>query len=95
MSKEEEKQDNSWRGKVKRLIQSSASATVLYFIIKIPILWILTDLFHIHYLISGAMSGAALTLFQFIPNEFWVWKGKKNPKAGLIKCPHCNKGIQT
>jgi len=59
-----------------RLVKFCFSALILY-ILKAPIQVLLTDFIHIHYLISGAVAGAVITLAQFLPVEHWIWKGGK------------------
>lgn len=65
--------------KLKRLAKFCFVSLLTYFVLKAPIMLLLTDVLHIHYVLSGAIAGAVLTLANFVPSEWWVWK-KKNAK---------------
>lgn len=60
--------------KLWRLFKFALSALILYFVFKTPIMVVLTEVFRIHYVLSGALAGAVITILQFIPSEWWVWK---------------------
>jgi hypothetical protein len=49
---------------------------------------LLTDFLLVHYVLSGAIAGAVITLAQFIPSEHWIW-GKK--KQRYPRCFICHK----
>lgn len=59
-----------------RLCKYIFSAFVIYFVFKTPVIMLLTEIVGLHYVISGFVAGSILTLMEFIPNEFWVWKRK-------------------
>ena len=48
------------------------------FIIDYSILYILTDIFSIYYLISEALAFTISTIFNYIFSMIWVFKGRKN-----------------
>lgn len=48
------------------------------FIIDYSILYILTDIFSIYYLISAALAFTISTIFNYIFSMIWVFKGRKN-----------------
>lgn len=62
--------------KLLRLGKFILSAFIIYFICKAPVIWLLTDIAGVHYVLSGAIAGATITLLNFIPSEFWIWKKK-------------------
>jgi Flp pilus assembly protein TadB len=64
------------RDVIKRGFKFSLTALIIYFCLKTPIMWFLTDILHIHYILSGAISGIIVTVLMFIPSEFWVFKQK-------------------
>lgn len=66
--------------KLWRLFKYALSAMFVYFIFKTPVMLLLTELGRIHYVFSGALAGAVLTLIEFIPSEFWVWRRKGDPQ---------------
>jgi len=61
---------------IKRGFQYSLTALLVYFVLKSPMTWFLTDILHIHYILSGAISGIIVTILTFIPSEFWIFKDK-------------------
>jgi putative flippase GtrA len=46
-------------------------------------MYLLTSILGINYIISGALAGAFVTILQFIPTEFWIFKGKKKKMVVL------------
>ena len=66
------------RHKAWRLVKFCLAALIIYFAGKVPFMLLMTEVLHVHYVISGAIAGAFITLLQFIPSEFWIWN-KKQP----------------
>lgn len=62
---------------LKRGFWFSLSSLAIYFLIKSPITFLFTDILHIHYILSGAISGIVVTVLSFLPVEFGIYKGKK------------------
>ena len=65
--------------KMVRLVKFCFIALIVYFCVKAPIMWVFTDLLHLHYVISGAISGAVVSIAQFLPSDWWFWTRKKSP----------------
>lgn len=62
--------------KFERLMKFCFSAFVCYFVVKVPVIWLLTEYFAVHYILSGAIAGAVLAIANFVPSEWWVFKKK-------------------
>jgi len=62
--------------RLQRLAKFILSAFIIYFVLKAPVMWLLTDFLSLHYIWSGFVAGSIITLLNFIPSEFWVWKKK-------------------
>ena len=59
-----------------------------------PIVFILTSVLSIHYLISNLVSLAALTVLRYLFADKWIW-GQTKPVSGLHKSEKFNDGLQT
>lgn len=62
--------------KLARLTKFALSAFLIYFICKTPMIWLLTEYGHLHYVLSGAIAGSVVSLLNFVPAEFWIWRKK-------------------
>jgi len=62
--------------RIKRLLKFCLSSLIIYFVVKAPIMWLLTEFGDVHYLVSGFIAGTVPTLANFVPSEYWVWKKK-------------------
>jgi len=62
--------------RLQRLARFIVSAAMIYFVFKAPVMWFLTDVFGLHYVLSGFVAGSVITLLNFVPSEFWIWKKK-------------------
>lgn len=58
----------------RHLVKFILSATVIYWLVRAPILWVLTELAHIHYLVSAFIAGVVVSLATFVASELWVWR---------------------
>lgn len=67
------------RPRIQRLGKFVLSAFLIYTICKAPIMLVLTELAGVHYIFSGFIAGAVLTLLNFLPSEWWVWR--KNDRS--------------
>jgi hypothetical protein len=68
---------------LKRGFWFSLTSLAIYFLIKSPITWLLTDILHVHYILSGAVSGIVVTVLTFLPVEFGIYKNKKKKFAAI------------
>lgn len=62
--------------KFKRFIKFCFSSLIVFVVVKVPIMYVLTEFGNVHYLFSGLIAGVVPTIANFIPSEFWVWKKK-------------------
>jgi len=62
--------------KFKRFIKFCFSSLVVFVVVKVPIMYVLTEFGDVHYLVSGLIAGVVPTIANFVPSEFWVWKKK-------------------
>lgn len=69
---------------LKRGFHYSVIALAVYFLVKSPITWLLTDILGVHYILSGAISGIVVTILTFIPTEFWIFKNKGKKKVAVL-----------
>lgn len=60
-----------------RLLKFMLSAFMIYMVFKAPVMLVLTEICGVHYVLSGFIAGSVLTLLNFVPSEYWVWKKKK------------------
>jgi len=77
MSEVGQKKAWAFKRRLWRLFKFCLSALIIYFVVKAPVMWLLTDILGVHYILSGAVAGALPTLLMFIPSEWWIWKPKK------------------
>lgn len=72
--------DHAW---FKRFAKFGSSTLVMYWLLKGPLLWVLTLtlpsvnllLFVIpSYVMAGFLAGLIVTVIGFVVNEVWVWK---------------------
>ena len=69
---------------IKRAFWFCLSALALYFLGKSPITWLLTDYLHIHYILSGAISGIIVTVVSWLLVEFGIYKPKDNKEKVAV-----------
>lgn len=67
-------------GWFQRFIKFGFSGTFIYWVVRAPITWWVTEYVNIHYLVSTFLVGLALTFIWFGLSEGWVWKGKEEVK---------------
>lgn len=60
-----------------RLCKFVFNALVIYLIFKAPLIVLFTEFLGLHYVWSGFIVGSILTLINFLPSEFWVWRKKE------------------
>ena len=74
------------RPRFHRLAKFAVSTFIIFWLVKGPLIWILTNslpsinliLFIIpSYILSAFFAGIVVTLIGFALNEFWIWKTKK------------------
>lgn len=63
--------------KLVRLGKFILATFVIYVAVKAPMLVFFTDVLKMHYVISGFIVGSIMSLLNFLPSEFWVWRKKK------------------
>lgn len=62
--------------RIQRLGKFVLSAFLIYMVCKAPIMLVLTEMAGVHYVFSGFIAGAVMTLLNFLPSEWWVWKNR-------------------
>lgn len=65
------------KSRLRRLIEFIVAAVLIYAVVKAPVMWICTDVLGLHYLVGGFIAGSIVTLANFLPSEFWIWKKKE------------------
>lgn len=63
-------------GLFQRLIKYATSTSLIFWMFKGPLIWVLTDLLNVWYVLSAFVVGVIVTLICFVLGEFWVWKRK-------------------
>lgn len=56
------------------------SAFAIYMLFKAPAIFLLTEYIGVHYVWSGFIAGMIITLINFLPSEFLIWRGKDETK---------------
>jgi len=62
---------------LQRLTKFVLSAFLIYMVCKAPVMLVLTEICGVHYVLSGFIAGSVLTLLNFVPSEYWVWRKPK------------------
>ena len=65
------------RPRFHRLAKFAVSTFIIFWVVKGPLIWMLTDVFGFWYVVSAFLGGIVVTLIGFALNEFWIWKTKK------------------
>lgn len=60
----------------RRFVKFGSSTFVVFWVVKGPMIWVLTDALGIWYVLSAFVAGVIVTVMGFILSELWVWKKK-------------------
>ena len=61
---------HSW---FQRLVKYACSTTAVFWVVKGPMIWMLTDLLGVWYVFSAFTVGLFVTVICFMLSEFWIW----------------------
>jgi putative flippase GtrA len=57
-----------------RFVKFVLSTFVVFWVVKGPIMWVLTDVLGVWYVLSAFAAGVIVTIMGFVLSEFWVWR---------------------
>lgn len=60
----------------RRFVKFGLSTFVVFWVVKGPMIWVLTDVLGVWYLLSAFVAGVIVTIVGFVLSELWVWKKK-------------------